>query len=134
MIEKVKVEELWEELNMHLQQGTPDVDSLNRTYNALIKFMSVCMVVMSNISDELEVDNQDAEAYHKDVRGMVLQNMHYNERRMLRHLALPKEKKILVSYRDSLVGRLEQCKDVQRLLRDKLETFKFEFNLSGGNQ
>lgn len=134
MIEEKKVEELWEELNMYLQKGIPDIDALHRVYNALTKFMSKCMVAMGNISDELAVDELNAEAYHKDTRGMILQNMHYNERRMLRHLKLPKEQKTLVSYRDSLVGRLDQCKEVQKILRDRLEAFKFEFNLSGGNQ
>jgi hypothetical protein len=134
LIEEKKVEELWEELNMHLQKGIPDIDALHRAYNALTKFMSVSMVVMGNISDKLSVDEQSADDYHKTTREMIVQNYHYNERRMLRHLRLPKEQKTLVSYRDTLVGRLEQCKEVQRILRDRLEAFKFEFNLSGGNQ
>lgn len=132
-IKTAKLEELWDEMNMHLQKGLPDIDALNRAYNALTKFMSVCMVIMGNISDELSVGEQDAEDYHKSTRAMILQNMHYNERRMLRHLKLDKKQKVLVSYRDNVVGRLEQCKEVQRILRDRLEALKFEFNISGGN-
>jgi len=99
LIEDKKVEELWDDLNLHLSNGVPDVDSLHRAYNALTKFMSSCMVVMGNISAQITVDDQDAEAYQKNTREMILQSMHYNERRMLRHLKLPKEKKSPVASR-----------------------------------
>lgn len=132
VIQETKIDELWEELNEHLQKGVPDISTLQRVYNSLTKFMSRCMVVIQNVSAELDLET-DAAEYENAVRGMILKNMHYNERRLLRHLKLPKKMKELATYRDGLVQRFEQCKDIQRVLRDRLEAFKIEYQLSGGN-
>lgn len=127
-----QINELWEELNDALQRGIPDVHSLNAVYNRLTKFMSVCMVNIRIISESIDIDN-DPDEYEKDVRGMVLKNMHYNERHMLRHLKRPKIMKDRVIQRDGYLNQFEQCKDIQRVLRDRLEVFKLEYQLSGGN-
>jgi hypothetical protein len=132
IVQNKNLEELWEELNAHLQKGIPDLTTLQRVYNALTKFMSVCMVSINYVSERLDLET-DAEEYNRDVRGMIIKNMHYNERRLLRHLRLPEEMKEKVTYRDGLTQRFEQCKDIQRVLRDRLEVFKLEYQLSGGN-
>lgn len=126
-------EELWDELNMHLQKGIPDVQTLQRVYNALMKVMSKGIVVLGHLPKDADIGQADPEKYTKLTRGMILQNMHFNEREILRRLYLSKAKKEIVVYRDLLIQRMGFCKDIQRLLRDKLETFKLDFQLSGGN-
>lgn len=129
-----KLEELWEDLAVHLDKGIPDVQTLQRVYNILTKFMTRCMVALSNIQEDIDgFLDENADEYFKKTRGLVLQNLHYNERRMMQHLSLPREKRRLVTYRDGLVQRFEQCKDIQRILRDRLEAFKLEYQLSGGS-
>jgi len=131
VVEEQKLEDLWEELNAHLQKGVPDLSTLQRVYNSLTKFMSKCMVHIQDVSAALDLET-DADEYETAVRGMILKNMHYNERRLLRHLKLPKKMKELATSRDGFVQRFEQCKDIQRVLRDRLEVFKLEYQLSGG--
>lgn len=131
--EEKKLEEIWDDLNAHLQQGIGSVQALQKTYNVLTKFMSRCMVALSNLEEELTDLYEEPEEYLSKTRKLIVQNLHYNERRLLRHLSLSKEKKKLATYRDGLVQRFEQCKDVQRLLSSRLEVFKLEYKLSGGN-
>lgn len=132
IVQVQKRDELWEELHDSLQRGLPDVGSLQRTYNYLTKFMSICMVEIQSISEHLDLEPEVAE-YEKDIRNMTLQGMHYNERRLLRHLKLPPKMRALVRNRDGLNQQLEMCKDIQRILKDRLEVFKLEYQLSGGN-
>jgi len=133
VVKEEKLEEIWSDLNAHLQQGIGDVQALQKAYNLLTKFMSLCMVALSSIQEELDDLFEEPDTYLKETRELIIKNLHYNERRMLRHLKLPKEKKALAMYRDGLVQRFEQCKDVQRILYNRLETFKLDYQLSGGS-
>jgi len=130
-VEVVAFEELWEEMHMHLQQGIPDLQTLQRIYNSLEKVMSKGFVLLEQSSNN--IIDKDLLDYSNETRRMILQNMHYKERDMIRRLSLPKAEKKVMAYQDLLNQRLSFCKDVQRLLKDRLEAFRLDFQLSGGN-
>jgi translation initiation factor 2B subunit (eIF-2B alpha/beta/delta family) len=122
------LDELWKELNEHLQKGIPDAFSLQKLYNRLVKFMSKCFVELDSI-----VIDDSAESFEKYTRSLILQNYHFNERERLRQLRLSEKDKKKLQYKTQLLERMAFCKDMQRLLKDKLEALKLDYLLSGGS-
>lgn len=128
-----KMDEIWSDFHTQLQGGIENLSQLHKAYGLLTKFMSLAMWRRSEVKSALDLIGEDGDAYQKQTRSMILEGTHYNERRLIRHLKLPKAQKDLVIELERMNDLLEDSQKIQRLLKDRFDLFRLEYLLSGGS-
>lgn len=130
VIEIKTLNEMWSDLVEELGKLPQEFNDLQKCYSSLLRFTSVLYSEKLRLMEVTAIIDEKPEDYRKEVRGFIVGGMHYEERKMMRLLKQPSDKKDAAFTKAEVEVMLEAAKRFENLLQSQWEVAKLDFYMS----